>query len=548
MDRAPLPISRRSWLKAAVPTGLALAGLPRLALGGEEARPAGPAVVSADPGDSPVLRFARELANGRAVRATIRHDGSDAYRFRVASDGAIEVECGHERGVLYAVYDVLAGRTEGDHQPAFSIRGLFPCDALQRFTPDMVRTFIDRMGRWRMNTLPVITHYGYREFASLIDDECAKRGIDVVHYTYYQFAFCDQIPPQYFSVNAEGKPLPPYTWLENEDRLCASNPEGLKLYRQGVRRYLDEHPDRRQLTFATPDGLYCCQCENCRRLGPEGQAMPFFEIFMEESQGRDLWREFLVYFQRYEFPHDMTRIAQLDAIMFDDHTRNPFFPLHDPELKAGDDWGNRDVDPRARETTANRYLFDRLVEWRHAFSGKLYLHENLMIQGAYGVPRLNTPVYLEDLKQFQKLGVDGVVYEAFECGIRPFLPSFDVLAQALWQPSAEYAVHDDANPELHEYYRVVNAFNAKPSWSTCRELMDYLLARPDREQFDWLFVGYNSMMRTGRQHGLPPGLTEEERELITKRKLWDFMEGRPQARERVGQLLTEITQKLAAER
>jgi hypothetical protein len=64
--------------------------------------------------NSPILQFAQELAGERGIRADIRHDGSDAYRFKVAADETIEVESGSERGVLYAVYDVLDGKTSGE--------------------------------------------------------------------------------------------------------------------------------------------------------------------------------------------------------------------------------------------------------------------------------------------------------------------------------------------------------------------------------------------------------------------------------------------------
>jgi hypothetical protein len=115
--------------------------------------------------DLPVLRFAKELAAGQTLHATVRNDGSDAYRFKVAADGAINVQSGSDRGVLYAVYDVLAGKKQGDCQPAFSIRGIFPCGAEQRCTPEMMRRMFDRVGRWRMNTLGSVgqlynTQYG----------------------------------------------------------------------------------------------------------------------------------------------------------------------------------------------------------------------------------------------------------------------------------------------------------------------------------------------------------------------------------------------------
>ena len=74
-------------------------------------------------------------------------------------------------------------------------------------------------------------------------------------------------------------------------------------------------------------------------------------------------------------------------------------------------------------------------------------------------------------------------------------------------------------------------------------LMQYLLARADRDEFDWLFIGYHCMKITNKRKPLQD-LSAEQKELITKRKLWDFMEGRPNSREVTGRLIEEITAKL----
>lgn len=489
------------------------------------------------PTDSPVLGFVRQLVPGRTLHVRITHDGTDAYRFSVAEDGTMDVTTGSERGVLYAAYDVLDGKTSGDESPAFSIRGIFPCDCTQRHTPAMMRKLIDRTGRWRMNVLAVITQYGFREHKDLITRECAKRGIKLVHYTYYNLAFCKGIPKKYFAVDEQGNPQPPFDHLECTDRLCASNPEGLDLYRQGVRRYLREHPEYQDLVFATADGWDYCMCPSCRKKNTAGQAMPFFDIFFDEAKGRR--PQYLAYFQRYVLPKDLSRIKQVDAVMFDDHTRNPHVPLHDPELKAGRARWHEGVDPRAKNTTRNRYLYDRLAQWRNAYPGKLYLHENLMIQGSYGVPRFNTQVYLEDLRQFKKMGIDGVLYEAFEPGIRPILPTLDTVAKALWNPDRKYEVNDDAYPELHEFYDLVHESHKRRDWKSCGNLMRYLLARPDRDQFDWLFIGYDSMWRANRRQPLATD-DPEVKEFLEKRKLWDFMEPLDRPRETTGRVIEKI--------
>ena len=152
-------------------------------------------------------------------------------------------------------------------------------------------------------------------------------------------------------------------------------------------------------------------------------------------------------------------------------------------------------------------------------------------------------VHHKVLKQFQQAGVNGVVYEAFECGIRPFVPVLDVIARAMWDPSAEYKINDNAYPELKEFYDLVHRWRRRPDWESTRGLMRYLLARKDREQFDWLFIGYHTMKTAHRCKPLK-NLTVEQKELITKRKLWDFMEGRPGSREVAGRLIEEIASKL----
>ena len=101
---------------------------------------------------SPVFSFARELY-GKEIKADLKNDGSDWYEFSVGPGGKLYVKAGTERGVLYAVYDVLDGKKSGKEKPEFSIRGLNPRESLNRHTKEQIIKLIDRMGRWRMNTI-----------------------------------------------------------------------------------------------------------------------------------------------------------------------------------------------------------------------------------------------------------------------------------------------------------------------------------------------------------------------------------------------------------
>lgn len=514
-----------------------------------------------------ILAFAREQAGGIPLVWNPTREDGDAYRFELAADGALHVWSTNPRGALYAAYDVAGGKRSGQHRPRFPIRGLFPCDASQRMDAAMWVRFIDRLGRWRMNVLPLITHFGYFEFAPLIRAECAKRGIEILHYTYYQFAFCRNLPPQCHAVDRTGKKKTPFDFLETDDRACACNAEALALYRKGVRDYLARFPDHDPAIWATPDGCFTyCEGPDCRRPFPVQQAEPFFDIWMEETEGRVTRREFLVYFQRFVLPANMERVRQADAIMFDVHTRDPMVPLEDPDHRAFPDWAHYDmeatwknllnsdvkvppwphgpIDPRARGVTANRYLWERLVEWRDAFPNDLYVHENLMIQGAFGVPRFNTRVYLDDLDAFERIGLSGVVYEGFEPGIRPFLASFQALADAMWGEFEENGFKEDTHPELHEFYDLVRNFYEAKSWSACHSLVEYVLERPDREEFDWLFIGYQAMLVAQRNEHRSD-LEPDELDFVSHRKLWDMMEHRPDSRAWAGRMIERIQAKTA---
>jgi hypothetical protein len=161
----------RFWFSFAVIAGILPVAVQALALADEVAptAPTGVMWVGGDQGatDSPVLKYASELAGDRTIRAVIRNDETDAYRFSVTGDKTIKVETGSERGVLYAVFDVLDGRTSGDETPAFSIRGLNPVEAIQRHTPAMMQKLIDRMGHWRMNYLVAHMQYGFLDHKDL---------------------------------------------------------------------------------------------------------------------------------------------------------------------------------------------------------------------------------------------------------------------------------------------------------------------------------------------------------------------------------------------
>lgn len=477
--------------------------------------------------ESAILAFARQLAIGKTVEAKITGKGQDCYEFDTASDGTIHVKAGTARGVLYAVYDVLDGKTSGKETPSFSVRGINPCESFSRHTPDMIIRLIDRMGRWKMNRIIIHTEYGFERYKDLIVRECAKRGIELVYYLYDNVCFGNAVPRAYWAVDKQGKVRAPHDHLEAYDRVCASKTEGFGPYRKGVESYLSKHSDFRHIMFATADGGDYCQCPECSLKGPWEQVLPFFNLFFDVASDRT--RELLVYHERYEVPKDLSRIGKLNRVMYDLHSRNRMSALTDSGKK-----------------TNNRYLYDRLLEWRKAVSGTLCIFENMMMQGDFGVPNYSVEAYLEDLRQFRQDGINGMIYEVYETGIRPHLPVLDVLSKAMWRSSDQYQIKEDANPELQHFYRLVRNFKSAPNLENLKALNTFLLNHPDRDRFDWLYIGFTSMKRCDAKAKSKLSQTSDplERLFLETNKLWDFMEKVENPRETTGRIITKIMERL----
>jgi hypothetical protein len=136
-----------------------------------------------------------------------------------------------------------------------------------------------------------------------------------------------------------------------------------------------------------------------------------------------------------------------------------------------------------------------------------------MIQNLFALPWPNLPIYLDDLRSFRKESVDGVVYEAYEPGIGPFVPMLDTLAKAMWSPDLPYEptpfeqafLRDHEGPQwpgnrywescrdelpLEGIYPLVSDFRDKICRATVAALLGHVLSRVDRIELDWLYIGY----------------------------------------------------------
>jgi len=449
---------------------------------------------------------------------------------------------------------LIGGRPPGP----FRIRGINVCESLSRHRPGQVQRLLDRLVQWRMNTLVVHPQYGYREHSPVIREFCRDNGIDLVQYLYSFLAFTPNAAPGVFAVARGGHPH--FQSVQCETRLCATNPDARREFREGVRRYLNEGVEPGDhLLLATADGLLLCECEGCRTLDAVGQWQPFLEIAVEEILrcGKPVTTHFLAYIGRFRPPDDMGIFQHIDAVMFDTHLRHRWLPLGvrhklGPVERVADRH-----DPEARNKPVNIYLLEKLTEWRNRYQGRLYVFENLMIQSCFSLPQPNTAALLQDQQTFRDLRIDGVVYEAFEPGIGAFEEQLEHLSRGLmgdhegYRPSELETICSSLEgpenvrkrvleylfaPECQPRERLALFLGRNESVELAVQIRDYLtapdlpklrqlvgLALAHRDEWDWFYIVYRLATYLPAEQR-PPNPTPAQARLFATPKPWDFLE------------------------
>jgi len=529
-----------------------------------------------------ILSFARQEAGKRSIRLIVKKASGDGYR--VSKSGSTWTITGNNaRSCLYGVYHVCDGLGAGTFKTPWRIRGLYPCETLSRHTPEQMRRLIDRMGKWRFNTFVAYTYYGFNEHVALIEEECAKRGIDVVYYYNTSFQFMRELDaPAHFAKDASGKPFADN--LMCISRPCFADPVVKKRMSRAIETFFSKKlpSHHRKLLFAPADGVQVCQCPSCRRMTPMEQ----WEIIQRSinvsmrrhADDRTQWSQ--IYVHRYRPPADLSSYDRVDRVFFDTHQRERWHALgqeHDssPSIEAEVDWA-------ARHTSENVYLFDRINEWRHRVGKPVTVFENLMVQGTYSCGQFNTPILIKDLRVLQDAGVDGMIYEAFEPGMDSFAPEFGHLARAMWDPSYVYqptqleswivnrmtAGRNDLPENIREMANTVVSVLPDFPWNLAKKelgavhteylkrfgrfwadvnaehaaaVLDHMYAHPER--FDSGFIGFIVLRRLYRANVLS-GLTPAERAYLSYWKLWDFMDEQENPRRAVDDLNLSIRAKL----
>jgi len=497
-----------------------------------------------------IIAFAKQEAGDMSVEFHYKNEKVDGYSI-IEEDGSCKVSASNARSCLYAIYHVLSGLPRGEFKAEFPIRGINAVESLARHSEEQIRNLIDRMARWRMNTLVVHTAYGWNLHKQTIINECEKRGIEIVFYVYTSLAFLKNCGVEYFATKEDGEPF--YRTLEWETRLCISKEKGLAILQQGCREYFkNELTENGGILLCPADGMYICRCPACVNLSAIEQWEPVLEksvnVLKEIKPRASL--ESLIYVQRYAVPVDMKTYHRLDRILFDIHRRYRWAALGESHPEAGN--SEYEYDTEAVLPT-NMYLYKKLKDWRKAFDGAIYIHDNLMLQGSMSCPQPNTTALLKDLRLYKLLGIQGVIYEAFGPGIGSFTSQIKTLADAMWDLNVEYipseiekwclnakistgalffrkennfpwgkfkGIYDDV---VYAHMKNIADFYDNPSIQNCRVCVEHMFNFPDR--FDILFVSFN-LFKHLRRNGLLElsKFTGTAIRFFEVTKLWDFME------------------------
>jgi hypothetical protein len=500
-----------------------------------------------------ILAFAKKEAGELPVRFLVKRESTDDDGYKIQKCGEGYVITGNNpRSCLYGVYHIKQklGRT-GTFKTSWKVRGLYPCETLSRHRPTQIVNFIDRMGKWRMNTFVCYT-------------------LD---------------PKKHFARDLDGKP-----WtrkLRCETRPCWSDPAAEKLVRSEIDRFFKSRipEDHRKLLFAPADGYKHCYCDHCRRLSPMEQWLTMHDAVADGlrryARSRELHSQ--VYVHRYRPPADLRSLQKVDRFFFDTHQRDRWHAMGEPHPPRVFHREN-EVDFAAAQTPLNVYFMDRIKEWRDLTGKPITIFENLMVQGTFSCGQFNTSVLLRDLPVLQAAGVDGMLYEAFETSIQSFADEFEHLARAMWDrrytyesgklehwcirhfakrdPTADTTseigamanlipsvlpdypwnvAEKEIEPIQLKFIKLFSRFNRNVSPRNAAAVVDLVIPRQDR--FDSLWIGFWTLRRLFREKGIR-GVTASEKRFLSYEKLWDFMEENPPGRISTERRIASIRKKL----
>jgi Domain of unknown function (DUF4838)/Glycosyl hydrolase family 67 N-terminus len=375
------------------------------------------------------------------------------------SRGDLVLAGADDRGVLYAVYDLLQRLGcrwlapgfdfyGGSHeavpksqklelslpepvieQPGLKYRKLYVEEGLSHNTANL-RQLVEWMPKRRFNTLVVPLNYAGRgrvlwdNWRKELTPELRRRGIwiEVGGHGYENFIRADmeggqlfQNHAEWFGMNAKGDRVP-----NAHTVFCTANAGARKYFIAHVEDYLSARPEIQIFDFWPPDGARWCQCTNCAALGSpsDRQARLLAEVSAAIKPHRpDLRFETIAYAACVAPP----RQVGLDpAVLID------FCPI-------GQCFEVQMEDPASDK---NAEYVRQLKGWLASFHGDLSIYSYYRKYAWHSLPNL-IPHYIQnDLRFYRRAGVHGISSYSEPGDWGTYELNHYVLGALAWNPDA----------------------------------------------------------------------------------------------------------------
>jgi hypothetical protein len=416
--------------------------------------------ITSTPAPYSILVCKRDSAPaGIILPATVAHLPAEGYCLSVR-EGSLLLIGADERGMLYAVYDLLerlgcrwlapafpfyAGAHEVVpkretlslslskdviEQPALKYRKLYVEEGHSHNTTNLLQ-MIEWMPKRRFNTLVVPLNYAgggrvmWDNWRKELTPELLRRGIwiEVGGHGYENYLNAGmeggqlfERHPEWFDMDGQGKRI-----KSAHAVFCTSNREAKDYFTRSVMRYLDSHPEIQIFDFWPPDGAKWCQCANCKALGSpsDRQALLLGEVSGAVHKTRpDVRFETIAYAACVAPP---VKAAMDPGVLVD------FCPIGQCfEVQINDAKSEKNAD-----------YVRQLTGWLNAFKGDVSIYSYYRKYAWRSLANL-IPHYIQnDLRFYRDLGVRGISSYAEPGDWGAYELNHYVLGGLAWNPDAD---------------------------------------------------------------------------------------------------------------
>ena len=236
-----------------------------------------------------------------------------------------------------------------------------------------------------------------------------------------------------------------------DGQICTTNEKSVDIIAEKIIDFLDKNPDVEYCPVSQNDADGYCQCSECSKvIAEEGAPSGAMLRFVNKVAGKvgKKHPQVLIVTEAYRYtlePPKITRPAENVVVRLCLNSRIAGTPFH-----YVDETDDREVIEKWRKHT------DRLLVWDYMTNFRNYL-----------LPRADMPVLEHNLRYYQKLGVQGVLFQSNytnELGTLAGLRSW-VVTKLLWNPAWNirdlamdyiYGYYKQAAPAMEKYYDLLN--------------------------------------------------------------------------------------------